>query len=130
MTASHFAQYRKLLLEKRAELARAGAGKKNSLRQEAARHADFLDQSVHAIEESIQVRLRQTDHRLLKAIDAALSRVDRGTFGICEVCADPIPAPRLNAVPWARLCRDCKELQDAGAPRQGSIPHDPPEWTG
>jgi hypothetical protein len=53
MTASHFAQYRKLLLDKCAELARAGAGKGSSLRQEAVRHADFLDQSVHAIEESV-----------------------------------------------------------------------------
>jgi len=130
MTAGHFRQYRKLLFDKRAELARTGAGKESSLRQEAVRHADFLDQSVHGIEESVQVRLRQTDHRLLKAIDAALYRVDRGTFGICGVCAEPIPAPRLNAVPWARLCRDCKELQDAGAPRPGSFPHDFPEWTG
>ena len=130
MTASPYAQYRKLLLDKRAELVRTGAGKESSLRQEAVRHADFVDQSVRAIEESVQVRLRQTDHRLLKAIDAALYRVDRGTFGICEICSEPIPAPRLNAVPWARLCRDCKELQDAGAPRLAAFRTIPPSGPG
>jgi DnaK suppressor protein len=92
------------------------------------RLADFLDQSVHSVEESVQVRLRQTDSRLLKAIDAALDRVERGTFGVCEVCLQDIPTPRLNAVPWARLCRDCKEQQDTGEPRQTSLPRGPEGW--
>ena len=130
MTARQHVQYQKLLLDKRAELTRAGGSKTGSLRQEGIRHADFLDQSAHAIEEAVQARLRQTDSRLLKAVDAALFRIERGTFGVCEVCTQPIPSARLNAVPWARLCRDCKEQQDTGAPRPGSIPHESLEWTG
>ena len=41
-------------------------------------------------------------------IDAALSRVDAGTYGICEACANPIPEARLEALPEATLCVACK----------------------
>ena len=128
MTAGHFLQYQKLLFDKRAELTRAGASKKGSLRQEDVRHADFVDYSAHAIEEAVQARLRQTDSRLLKAIDAALFRIERGTFGVCEVCTQPIPSARLNAIPWARLCRDCKEQQDTGEPWNASFPRGSDGW--
>jgi DnaK suppressor protein len=38
-------------------------------------------------------------------------RIDRRTFGVCKNCERPISAARLEAVPWTRLCRDCKEQQ-------------------
>ena len=41
-------------------------------------------------------------------IDAALSRVDAGTYGICESCGNPIPEARLEVVPEATLCVGCK----------------------
>ena len=41
-------------------------------------------------------------------IDAALSRVDAGTYGICEACGKPIPEARLEALPEATLCVGCK----------------------
>ena len=59
----------------------------------------------------LEVRLRETDSRLLWAIEAALSRMEQGTFGRCENCQGSIATARLDAVPWTRLCRDCKELQ-------------------
>jgi RNA polymerase-binding transcription factor DksA len=48
---------------------------------------------------------------LLRAIDEALVRMRRGTYGVCEMRQQPISKPRLEAVPWARHCRDCKELE-------------------
>jgi len=39
-------------------------------------------------------------------IDAALKRIEDGTYGICEVCGKPIGAARLEAIPWTRLCID------------------------
>jgi DnaK suppressor protein len=128
MTAKSLISFQSLLLDKRDELVRAGGPKSGLQRQEAVRLADFIDQSVHSVEESLRVRLRQTDSKLLKAIDAALDRIERGTFGVCEVCVQPIPEPRLKAVPWARLCRDCKEQQDAGEPRQLSVPRSSSPW--
>ncbi len=41
-------------------------------------------------------------------IDAALGRVDAGTYGHCEACQEPIPRARLEALPEATLCVDCK----------------------
>jgi DnaK suppressor protein len=113
MTASHLSSYRDLLLEKRNELTRTLATGDGPGRGASERFPDAVDQSVHAFEADVRIRLRQTDSRLLRAIDAALDRIDHDAFGICEMCVQPIPPARLKVVPWARLCRDCKEQQDA-----------------
>jgi DnaK suppressor protein len=47
------------------------------------------------------------DH-VLAEIDAALRRIDEGTFGVCSACGGPIGADRLEAVPYATLCIDDK----------------------
>ncbi len=60
-----------------------------------------------------QNRLRQTDGKLLRAIEDALARIQHEEFGICEECGHPISKARLEAVPWTRRCRDCKERQDS-----------------
>jgi RNA polymerase-binding protein DksA len=46
----------------------------------------------------------------LSEIDAALARIDDGTYGICEICGKPIGEERLRAIPWARLCIDDQRL--------------------
>jgi DnaK suppressor protein len=48
----------------------------------------------------------------MRAIEDAVARINRGSFGICEVCKQPISKARLEAVPWTRVCRDCKEERD------------------
>jgi len=58
-----------------------------------------------------QIRLKQTDNRVLRAVEDALARIRQGRFGICEECGQPISKARLEAVPWARHCKDCKERQ-------------------
>jgi len=72
---------------------------------------DPIDQAAAQAEAELQIRLHQTDGRLLRAIEEALVRIRRGTFGVCEACKQPITKARLEAVPWTRLCRDCKEQQ-------------------
>jgi len=57
--------------------------------------------------------LHQSDAHLLRAIEDALARISRGGFGVCEVCKRPIVKARLEAVPWTRLCRKCKEREHA-----------------
>ena len=54
----------------------------------------------------------------LREIDAALQRLHDGTFGICDVCAKPISKKRLTAIPYAKLCVECKnqEEQEQAAP--------------
>ncbi len=50
----------------------------------------------------------------LAAVDAALRRIESGTYGTCENCGRPIALERLEAMPWATLCIDCKRLAERG----------------
>jgi RNA polymerase-binding transcription factor DksA len=72
----------------------------------AARHglADLLD------------RFGAPDLRELARIDAALDRVEAGTYGRCTSCGDPIATDRVLALPEAELCTDCQELAETTAP--------------
>jgi DnaK suppressor protein len=71
--------------------------------------SDPIDQANANAEAELQIRLHQTDGPLLRAIEEALSRLRRGTYGVCETCKQPISKTRLEAVPWTRHCRECKE---------------------
>ena len=62
---------------------------------------------------ALHIRLKEADGRLLRAIENALTRIRQERFGICEGCGQPISKARLEAVPWARHCKDCKERQDS-----------------
>ena len=104
-------RYKELLEVKRAELSTAWRGRDELAPSAGHLHGDPADQASAASEAAIQVRLHQTDSKLLRAIDDALARISRGTYGNCEVCSEPISAARLTAVPWTRLCLDCKEQQ-------------------
>jgi DnaK suppressor protein len=70
-----------------------------------------LDHAAAAVEAELQVRLRETDSKLLRAIDEALARIERKEFGMCGACKEQISTARLDAVPWSRLCRACKEQE-------------------
>lgn len=47
--------------------------------------------------------------KTLSEVEAALRRMDRGTYGVCESCGEEIPEARLRALPWARFCIPCTE---------------------
>lgn len=51
--------------------------------------------------------LEENERELLEGIDAALARIDQGTYGVCTNCGKPIGEERLEALPWASLCIDC-----------------------
>ena len=54
------------------------------------------------LEEGLEEGAQQT----LEDVKAALLRIEEGSYGVCEVCGEPIGAERLSAIPWARLCID------------------------
>jgi RNA polymerase-binding protein DksA len=56
--------------------------------------------------------LEENADHLLVEIDAALQRIENGTFGTCVACGKPIGEERLEAVPWATLCIDDKRKQE------------------
>ena len=58
--------------------------------------------------------LEENSNHVLTEIDAALARIDAGTYGVCERCGKPIDEERLEALPWATLCIDDKRKQERG----------------
>ncbi len=111
MEQKELERYKQLLEAKREELSAAWRGREEIAPSAGHLHGDPADQASAASEAAIQVRLHQTDGKLLRAIDDALARISRGNYGTCEVCSEPISTARLTAVPWTRLCLDCKEQQ-------------------
>jgi len=107
-------RYKQLLVAKRDELW-GGPLRTTLLVADGPRGAlgDFTDQGTEEAQTALQAYLSQSDSHLLRAIEDALARIDRGVFGVCEVCKRPIAEARLKTVPWARLCRDCKEQRAA-----------------
>jgi len=58
--------------------------------------------------------LEENAEHLLSEVDAALVRLDEGTYGTCTACGGRIPDERLEAVPWASLCLEDKRKQEGG----------------
>jgi RNA polymerase-binding protein DksA len=58
--------------------------------------------------------LEENSTHVLGEIDAALVRIEEGTYGVCERCGKPIGGERLDALPWAKLCIDDKRKQERG----------------
>jgi RNA polymerase-binding protein DksA len=108
-------RYKRLLLAKRDEISAVQGDRRTLVPPAGAPGGDLLESASADTEAELRISLRQTDGRLLQAIDDALLRISVGTFGVCKVCKHPISKVRLEAVPWTRLCRDCKERKQSAA---------------
>ena len=109
------ATYRDALLKKRGELLAGSAAKplQWTMENNSGRQGDMADQAAGNNEVHIQLKLKQTDAKILQAIEEALYRMEKGTYGICRDCGEEIAPARLNAIPWTRVCITCKEKQSA-----------------
>jgi DnaK suppressor protein len=107
--------YRTALLNKRGELLGGTAAKplQWTMENNSGRQGDMADQASGNNEVHIQLKLKQTDAKILQAIQEALLRIEGGTYGICKDCGEPIAEARLRAIPWTRSCITCKEKQKA-----------------
>lgn len=74
--------------------------------------ADEVDLASSELNQSVALRLRDRERLLLHKIELALSKIENGTFGICELCEEPIEPKRLEVRPVAELCIRCKEAQE------------------
>jgi RNA polymerase-binding protein DksA len=72
------------------------------------------DVATHTLDREIDYTLEENEERVLAAIDAALERIDKGTFGICRSCGRPIALERLEALPYTIQCIDCKRREERG----------------
>ena len=107
------AELRDALLKKRSEILATSTGTRPlpAAADVNSRQGDLADQASGNNEVHIQLKLKQTDAKILQAIEEALTRMERGIYGICRDCGDPIAPARLEAIPWTRVCISCKQKQ-------------------
>jgi len=106
--------YRDALVRKRAEILTTGGVRPLAATMENnSRQGDMADQADGNNEVHIQLKLKQTDAKILQAIEEALARLEKGTYGTCRDCGEPISPARLSAIPWTRVCITCKEKQNS-----------------
>src|SRR5690349_24025705 len=107
---TQFGQYHKALEAKSEELQRSMSAQK--VAQVVSRldvPSDEGDLSQQSHEEWIFLNRNTLEMKLLREVEDALRRIERGNYGICHECEEPISAKRLDAVPWAKYCVTCQE---------------------
>ncbi len=112
-----------MLARARAEaLARVHVLRKEELEDAVELPADGLDVARSLEDVETDAGLIERYEYRLKAIDAALSRLERGRYGICEKCKQEIPIERLKAMPLAAFCLDCqKKHNERRHPGEGDV---------
>ena len=120
MKKSELKKYEKLLLKKREEMVALRNDRKtqiDSTIKEATGDISgysyhMADQGTDAMEREKAFMLTSKSGRLLDHIDEALRRLRKGVYGNCHTCGKPISKARLEAVPHARYCIECKEKEE------------------
>jgi len=75
--------------------------------EEGSAGGDQANVASDLAEEELVLTFQRTERARLAAVETALHRMDKGTYGWCESCGRPIYYPRLRAVPWVATCRTC-----------------------
>jgi DnaK suppressor protein len=111
MDVEHF---RRKLLEKQDQLLKEINQAAESAREYPETGAvDVVDQSVASERKESLFQHADRNRRLLNQVQSALSRIQRGTYGRCLDCGEPIEERRLEAVPWASYCVNDQSRRDA-----------------
>jgi DnaK suppressor protein len=120
MKKAELKKYEKLLLKKREELAEqlkarkdlAGTTAKEASGDLSSYSYHMADQGTDTMEREKAFMFASKSGRLLYHIDEALRRIRKGTYGKCQSCGKQIQKARLEAVPHARLCIECKSKEE------------------
>jgi RNA polymerase-binding protein DksA len=84
-------------------------------RREGSPFGKREEEATESLELERRLALERQIREQLADVEAALTKFDEGTYGICEGCGQPIAPERLEALPQAKLCVACKELQAKNA---------------
>jgi DnaK suppressor protein len=83
-----------------------------ALQSESENHPDLADRASSETDRAIELRARDRQRKLIAKIDAALARIDEGTYGYCEETGEPIALKRLEARPIATLSLEAQERHE------------------
>jgi len=121
LTKTDIKKLRQLLLDYRAalvgDLNHLEDNALSSRREDAATLdiSNFADLGTDNFEKDLTIGLIENSEETIREIDAALDRIEDGTYGICEESGDPVGKGRLQAIPWARLCIECQRKAEEEA---------------
>ena len=104
--------FRAKLLSWKDDILRESHETLQNLQKENENHADIADRASSETDRSIELRARDRQRKLISKIDAALRRIDDGTYGYCEVTGEPIGLRRLEARPTATLSLEAQERHE------------------
>ena len=115
-----YAEVKKLLLEERQALLKQyhdlEEGNLNTSQSELSGEVGFdeeyADSGTQTFERERDLSLSNNVKDLLEKVEAALHKIEQGTYGICDACKRPIPEERLKALPYATLCVECKQKEE------------------
>lgn len=115
MKRSELERFRQLLTTKRTELLdRVRAARSSDANETETEAPDLGDRALNTMSRDLLYQLSTGERDIVRRIDAALARMDKGVYGKCVHCNNDVQPGRLRAVPWARHCIECQELQDRG----------------
>ena len=118
---NRYNELKKMLEDRRRELLNEVQGRIRDVRSEGSKDRDVLDQGESSevdIQEDIEFALIQMKSETLNKIDAALRRLEDGSYGDCFECGEEISEARLRALPFAVRCKDCEEARETAEQRE------------
>ena len=104
--------FRRKLIHWKDEILRESRETLAALQAENENHADIADRASSETDRAIELRARDRQRKLISKIDAALARMDEGTYGYCEETGEPISLKRLAARPIATLSIEAQERHE------------------
>jgi len=112
MNAKQKAYFRAKLIDWRNDILKEARETLDHLAEESANHPDVADRASSETDRAIELRARDRQRKLIGKIDAALARIDDGTYGYCEETCEPISLKRLDARPIATLSIEAQERHE------------------
>lgn len=104
--------FRQKLLNWKEEIIRQTKETLEGLHEDSVQHADLADRATSETDRALELRARDRQRKLISKIDAALSRIEDGTYGFCEETGEPIGLKRLDARPIATLSLEAQERHE------------------
>jgi DnaK suppressor protein len=104
--------FRKKLLDWRADILREAKFTLEQLAERERNHPDLTDRATSEADHAIELRARDRQRKLIAKIDAALARIEDGSYGYCEETGEPIGVKRLDARPIATLSIEAQERHE------------------
>ncbi|MBU0465620.1 MAG: RNA polymerase-binding protein DksA [Proteobacteria bacterium] len=84
----------------------------SELVSQSGQEIEYLDRASAYADQSLKLKIRTRESRLIKKLKQALERIENGTYGFCEECEEEISIKRLEARPVTTKCIDCKENEE------------------